>query len=239
MSNYVIETLDLSKSYYIRGMKITAVDDISLQFTQGEFTAIMGPSGSGKTTLLNLVTGLERPTSGRILFEGQDITEASEKDLTIFRRENIGFVFQMYNLIPVLTALENVELPTIAAGIPKDKARQKALGLLERVGLKERLYNRPVELSGGEQQRVAIARALINDPSIFVADEPTGNVDTDTGLKLIELLSELNRERAVTIILTTHDRVIADYADRIINIRDGRVLEQIANRKLKSTSDAT
>ncbi len=239
MSEYIIETIDLVKSYYIRGMKIMAVNSITLQFTQGEFTAIMGPSGSGKTTLLNLVTGLERPTSGRILFEGRDITEASERDLTKFRRENVGFVFQMYNLIPVLTALENVELPTIAAGIPKDEARQKALDLLERVGLKERLYNRPVELSGGEQQRVAIARGLINDPSIFVADEPTGNIDTETGSKLIELLSELNRERAVTIILSTHDRVIADYADRIINIRDGRILEQIMNTKLKSTSDAT
>lgn len=224
MSESIIETINLTKTYYVRGMRIVAVNGVDLGFRRGEFTALMGPSGSGKTTLLNLITGLERPTDGNIIFEGEDITQASEKYLTELRRKKIGFVFQMYNLIPVLTALENVELPTIAAGLPKEEARQRALDLLERVGLKDRLYNRPVELSGGEQQRVAIARALINNPSIFVADEPTGNVDTDTGLRLIELLSELNRERAVTIILTTHDRVIADYADRIINIRDGRIL---------------
>jgi putative ABC transport system ATP-binding protein len=238
VSEHLIETLDLSKSYYIRGIKITAVDNISLQFPRGEFTAIMGPSGSGKTTLLNLITGLERPSSGKILFEGKDITNVSERDLTRLRREKIGFVFQMYNLIPVLTTLENVELPTIATGLPKDEARQKALDLLERVGLKDRLYNRPVELSGGEQQRVAIARALINAPSIFVADEPTGHVDTETGLRLIELMSELNQERAVTIILTTHDQVVADHADRIIRIRDGRILDQTDDTKLMSTSDS-
>jgi len=225
MYDYVIETFNLTKAYQIRGMKIIAVDNVNLKFARGEFTAIMGPSGSGKTTLLNLITGLERPTSGRILFEGKDITYASEEELTKLRCEKIGFVFQLYNLIPVLTALENVELPTIAAGLPKDQARQKAIALLERVGLKERFYNRPVELSGGEQQRAAIARALINDPSIVVADEPTGNVDTDTGLKLIELLSELKRERGVTIILTTHDRMVAEHADRIITLRDGKILE--------------
>ena len=224
MSEYVIETIGLTKIYYIRGMRITAVDNIHLGFKRGEFTTIMGPSGSGKTTLLNLTTGLERPTSGKILFEGEDITDASEKRMTELRREKIGFVFQMYNLIPVLTALENVELPTIASGLTKDRARQKALELLERVGLKERLHNRPAELSGGEQQRVAIARALINDPSIIVADEPTGNVDTDTGVKLIELLSKLRQERDVTIIITTHDLVVAGYADRIIKMRDGRIL---------------
>ncbi len=224
MSESIIETINLTKTYYVRGIRIVAVNGVDLRFRLGEFAALMGPSGSGKTTLLNLITGLERPTDGSIIFEGEDITQASEKYLTELRRKKIGFVFQMYNLIPVLTALENVELPTIAAAVPKEEARQRALDLLERVGLKDRLYNRPVELSGGEQQRVAIARALINSPSIFVADEPTGNVDTDTGLRLIELLSELNRERAVTIILTTHDRVIADYADRIVNIRDGRIL---------------
>lgn len=224
MSESIIETINLTKTYYVRGMRIVAVNGVDLRFRRGEFTALMGPSGSGKTTLLNLITGLERPTDGSIIFEGEDITQASERYLTELRRKKIGFVFQMYNLIPVLTALENVELPTIAAGLPKEEARQRALDLLERVGLKDRLYNRPVELSGGEQQRVAIARGLINSPSIFVADEPTGNVDTDTGLRLIELLSELNRERAVTIILTTHDRVIADYANRIVNIRDGRIL---------------
>ncbi len=224
MSEYVIEAYDLTKIYYIRGMRITAVDNVNLGFARGEFTTIMGPSGSGKTTLLNLITGLERPTSGKLLFEGEDMTAASEKRMTELRREKIGFVFQMYNLIPVLTALENVELPTIATGLPKDKARHKALELLDRVGLEERLHNRPDELSGGEQQRVAIARALINDPSIVVADEPTGHVDTDTGLKLVGLLSELRREQDVTVIVTTHDLIVADYADRIVRMRDGRVL---------------
>jgi len=226
MSKYIIEAVNVKKNYNIIGMRITALDGINLGFVSGEFTAIMGPSGSGKTTLLNLITGLERPTDGQIFFEGKDITDAQEKELTELRREKIGLVFQMYNLIPVLSALENVELPTIASGLPKEEARKKALDLLERVGLKERLNNKPVELSGGEQQRVAIARALINDPSIIVADEPTGNVDTDTGLKLMQLLSELKRERAVTIILTTHDRVVADHADRIVRMRDGKIQEE-------------
>jgi len=225
MSKYIIEAIDVKKNYSVMGMRIAALDNINLGFAPGEFTAIMGPSGSGKTTLLNLITGLERPTSGQIFFEGRDITDAQEKELTELRRRKIGLVFQMYNLIPVLSALENVELPTIASDLPKDEARKRALDLLERVGLKERLNNKPVELSGGEQQRVAIARALINDPSIVVADEPTGNVDTDTGLKLIKLLSELKRERSVTIILTTHDRVVADHADRIVRMRDGKIQE--------------
>jgi len=224
VSSYIIEAVDLVKTYFIRGVKIIALDGISLGFSRGEFVAIMGPSGSGKTTLLNLITGLEKPTEGRILLDGEDITDADERHLTELRRKEIGFVFQMYNLIPVLTALENVELPTIAAGLPRDEARKRALTLLDRVGLEERIYNKPTELSGGEQQRVAIARALINDPSIFVADEPTGNVDTETGLDLVRLLSQLNEERAVTIILTTHDPVIAKYADRRINIRNGRLL---------------
>ena len=225
MSKYIIETVSLTKVYQIRGINIIAVDNLNLKIAQSEFVAIMGPSGAGKTTLLNLITGLERPTSGKILFEGEDITDASEEKLTKLRREKIGFVFQLYNLLPILTALENVELPTIATGLPKDEARHKAIALLERVNLKGRLYNRPAELSGGEQQRVTIARALINDPSIIVADEPTGNVDTNTGLKLIELLAELQLERGVTIIVSTHDKVVAEHADRIIEIRDGRVVE--------------
>jgi len=225
MSKYIIEAVDVKKNYNVMGMRIAALSNINLGFVPGEFTAIMGPSGSGKTTLLNIITGLERPTSGQIFFEGRDITDAQEKELTELRRRKVGLVFQMYNLIPVLTALENVELPTIASDLPKDEARRKALDLLERVGLKDRLNNKPVELSGGEQQRVAIARALINEPSIIVADEPTGNIDTDTGLKLVRLLYELKQEHSVTIILTTHDRVVADHADRIVRMRDGKIEE--------------
>jgi putative ABC transport system ATP-binding protein len=184
----------------------------------------MGPSGSGKTTFLYLISGLEKPTKGAIFFNNQDITKLNERELADFRLRNIGFVFQNYNLIPVLTALENVELPAIAAGIlNEEEIRRKAIKIMETVGLRERLYNRPAELSGGEQQRVAIARALINDPFVIIADEPTSNVDLETGIKLIKLLLELNRKKGVTIIISTHDPVIAEQADRIVKIRNGQI----------------
>ena len=194
-----------------------------MRIEKGEFISLVGPSGSGKSTLLKLISGLDNSTSGKVIFDGKDITNLREAELTNLRRNEIGFVFQLYNLIPVLTAFENVELPTIAIGLPREERERKAFELLDRVGMGKRLNHKPSELSGGEQQRVAIARALINNPSVFIADEPTGNVDTKTGLKLIELLFELNAERNTTVILSTHDQQIAKKANRTIRIRDGRI----------------
>lgn len=219
----MIETYDLTKIYRLNQDRILALDKANLRIEKGEFISLMGPSGSGKSTLLKLISGLDNSTSGKVIFDGKDITNLHEAELTDLRRNEIGFVFQLYNLIPVLTALENVELPTIAIGLPREERERKASELLDRVGMGKRLNHKPSELSGGEQQRVAIARALINNPSIFIADEPTGNVDTKTGLKLIELLYELNAERNTTVILSTHDQQIAKKANRIIRIRDGRI----------------
>ncbi|MEM2094583.1 MAG: ABC transporter ATP-binding protein [Candidatus Bathyarchaeia archaeon] len=224
MTENLIETTNVSKVYRLEGIEIIALSKVNLNVARGEFIALMGPSGSGKTTLLNIIGGLEKPTTGSVYFNGQDLTRLTETQLTDFRCRNVGFVFQQYNLIPVLTALENVELPTIAAGVPGDEARKKAVEILEMVGLKHRLGNRPTQLSGGEQQRVAIARALINEPPLIIADEPTGNVDSETGLRLIGLLSELNKKRGVTIIVATHDSQIAERAHRLVRMKDGKVI---------------
>ena len=229
MSEYLIETDKLKKTYRVGEAEIVAVNMIDLKIAKGEFVALMGPSGSGKTTFLNLVSGLEKPTSGKVYFEGNDLTELNEAELTLLRRQKIGFVFQLYNLIPVLTALENVELPTVAAGLPREEGRRKSLKMLERVDLKGRLNHKPSELSGGEQQRVAIARALVNDPTSIIADEPTGSVDTKTGLGLVGLLTELNKERGVTIILATHNQLMAEHADRVIEMRDGKITSNRLN----------
>ena len=191
---------------------------------KGEFVSLMGPSGSGKTTLLNLLGGLDQTTSGSVYFNGEDLTMLSETRLTEFRLKNVGYIFQQYNLINVLSALENVELPTIAAGIPGYIAKKKSIDILETVGLSHRLNNKPNQLSGGEQQRVAIARALINDPSLIIADEPTGNVDSETGSKLVDLLCELNDERCVTIILATHDLQVGQKAHRLVRMKDGKII---------------
>jgi putative ABC transport system ATP-binding protein len=220
----LIEAVNVSKIYRIDDIEIKALNNLDFKVTRGDFISIMGPSGSGKTTLLNIVGGLDKTTSGSVHFNGEDLTTLSETRLTDFRLKNVGFIFQQYNLIDVLSALENVELPTIAAGVRGEEARSKAIGILESVGLKHRLYNRPTQLSGGEQQRVAIARALINDPSLIIADEPTGNVDSETGFTLIELLCDLNRNEGVTIILATHDLQIAQRANRLVRMKDGQVV---------------
>jgi putative ABC transport system ATP-binding protein len=185
--------------------------------------SIMGPSGCGKTTLLNLIGSLDRPSSGKILLEGKDISAASEKELTEIRRAKVGFVFQFYNLLPVLSSLENVELPMLIAGVPKEERQERATGLLEKVGLMERKDHKPDELSGGERQRVAIARSLANNPSILLADEPTGDLDTETGDAVLNLLKELNNDLGQTTILVTHDINIARQSNRIFHIRDGQV----------------
>lgn len=217
----VVKCVNVRKVYMLGKVAVEALRGVNMEVRYGEFIAIMGPSGSGKTTLLNIIGTLDRPTTGKVYIDGQDITPLSDRELTELRRRKIGFVFQFYNLIPTLTALENVELPMQIAGVNFREARERATKLLEIVGLKERMHHRPDELSGGEQQRVAIARALANRPSIILADEPTGDLDSKTGMEIIELLYRLSREEHVTVIVATHDPMVANFADRILLLKDG------------------
>jgi putative ABC transport system ATP-binding protein len=203
---------------------VSAVAGIDLEIERGEAVALVGPSGSGKSTLLNLVGGLDRPTSGEIWVDGENIAKAPARRLVEHRRRRIGFVFQSFNLLPQRTALENVEVPLMVDGVPRAERRDRARELLEKIGLGPRTGHRPSELSGGEQQRVAIARALANKPIILLADEPTGNLDSATGAEVMHLLRDLNAE-GLTLILVTHDSSVAAYANRIVRLRDGKVVE--------------
>ncbi len=230
---WVIEGYDLYKSFQIGRNVITAVNGITIQVRRGEFVAIVGPSGSGKSTLLNILGGLARPTEGRVFIDGIDITRGflgSEFSiLPTVRRRKIGFVFQFFNLVPVLSALENVELPMMfetVEKLPEEERRAKAMRLLETVGLADRMHHKPSQLSGGQRQRVAIARALANDPSIVLADEPTGNLDSATGRMIVQLMKRLNEEQRVTFLITTHDIKIAQWADRILYLTDGKITEE-------------
>ncbi|MGC8614340.1 MAG: ABC transporter ATP-binding protein [Thermoprotei archaeon] len=222
-SEYVIEVVDLWKIYTIsKGIETIALKGINLKVRRGEYLTVMGPSGSGKTTLFNIIGGLDRPTRGKVLIDGRDLSKFSDKELSSFRSHRIGYVFQTFNLIPTLTALDNVALPMVFAGVSKSEREKKAAALLERVGLGNRLHHLPTELSGGQQQRVAIARALANDPAIILADEPTGNLDLNTGLEIIGLFKQLNRELGVTVITNTHDLKVIDVSDRIAWLSDGQ-----------------
>ena len=205
-----------------RRIEVEALRGVDLAVERGEFLAVMGPSGSGKSTLLHLMGCLDRPTKGRVLFEGQDVTRLRPSALARIRNRRVGFVFQSFNLFPALTALGNVELPMIFAGMPRAERIYRAQELLSRVGLGERAKHLPSELSGGEQQRVAIARALANSPDLLLADEPTGNLDTETGRGVLSLLSEANRE-GVTVAVVTHDPEVAEAAGRKLGLRDGRI----------------
>lgn len=225
-----VETRDLKKIYQLGKVQVPALRGMTVKFFRGEMAVIMGPSGSGKTTLLNLIGTFDRPTSGRIYIDGQDLTRMGERELTRLRREKIGFVFQFYNLIPVLTAFENVELPMLISGKPREERRRRTEELLELVGLSQRGHHRPDELSGGEQQRVAIARALANRPSIVLADEPTGDLDTKTGREVVEALRRAAKEEEVAVIVVTHDPAVAERADRVLRIRDGRIVKEVRNR---------
>lgn len=216
----VIEVINVKKSYTLGGMEVPILRNINLTVYEGEFLAIMGPSGSGKSTLMNLIGFLDRPTEGKILIKGLDINELSDKEVARLRGLEIGFVFQTFNLIPRLTALENVELPTYANSREGVNARKRAKELLNMVGLADRMNHRPGELSGGQSQRVAIARALINDPAILLADEPTGNLDSKTGCEILGMFTRLNEEGR-TIVMITHDPDIAKYADRVVLVKDG------------------
>ena len=229
---YIIETEDLAKHFYIGGITIKALDGVNLKIRRGEYLSIVGPSGSGKTTLFNMMGGLDRPTMGRIYMDKVDLSELDAYELAWLRCREVGYIFQTFNLITVLTAIENVSLPMIFAGLSREARIKKATDLLQRVGLGERLHHRPDELSAGQQQRVAIARALANDPSIVLADEPTGNLDLQTGLDIINLLHILNRERKVTMIAATHDLKIIDVSDRVVWVRDGKI-ERIEEKGAK------
>lgn len=222
----VVELENLEKSYRLGKVTVSALRGVTLKLWQGEFIVIMGPSGSGKTTLLNIIGTLDKPSSGRALIDGEDITKMNDGQLTTLRRHKIGFVFQFHNLIPVLTALENVELPLITSGVNRKAYRERAMELLIRVGLRDRTDHLPDELSGGEQQRVAIARALANHPRIVLADEPTGDLDTQTGSEVVQLMNSMAKQEGSSVVVVTHDPVVADRADRLIEMRDGRITEK-------------
>lgn len=221
----MIELINVTKVYKTGRFEVIALNNVSMKIEDGEFIAIMGPSGSGKTTLLNLIGCLDKPTKGKIIIDGIDTSQLTDKQLTEFRRDKIGFIFQQYYLIPTLTALENVELPMIFKGIPRSERIRRAKELLSLVGLEREMNRMPNELSGGQQQRVAIARALANNPSILLCDEPTGNLDRKSGKVVMDLIKKLNEERGVTVVLVTHDADVARYAERVVRIVDGRITD--------------
>lgn len=216
-----IERMD--KIYKNGALEVQALFDIDLEIEEGEFTAVMGPSGSGKSTLMNILGCLDRPTTGRYRLEGEDIGTLTDNQLAEIRNKKIGFIFQTFNLLPRYTALHNVELPMVYAGVRRGERRRRAIDCLERVGLGDRWRHHPNELSGGQRQRVAIARALVNNPSLILADEPTGNLDSQSGQEIISILKGLH-QRGITIILVTHDQGVATNANRIIRFFDGRIV---------------
>ncbi len=217
---------DLTKSYYEGEVRRVVLQNAHAEFRPGEITAILGRSGSGKSTLLNLISAIDIPDSGQIWVDGQELTALSDRDRTLFRRAQIGFIFQFFNLIPTLTVGENVSLPLELNRVPRPEAREKALGLLEAVGLVDRWGTFPEKLSGGEQQRVALARALVHDPLLILADEPTGNLDEETGAQVISLLARLTREQNRTLLMATHSREAAAHADRVLRLSHGQLLTE-------------
>ncbi len=225
----VVNVQEVTKDYVLKSGVVKALKGINLQVRRGEYISIMGPSGSGKTTLFNMVGGLDRPTSGSVFIDGMDLAKMNDRQLAWVRSRKIGYIFQTFNLIPVLSAQDNVALPMVFLGIKKEERLRKAAELLGIVGLGDRLTHRPHELSGGQQQRVAIARALANDPSIILADEPTGNLDLATGLSIVQLLYRLKVERNTTVICATHDLKMVDVSDKLAWLRDG-VIERMEER---------
>ena len=219
----VIETSNLSKHFGLGETRVSAVNNVSFEIEEGEFTAIIGPSGSGKTTLLHLIGGLDSPDEGDITLSGEKIAHMKGNQLSDFRRDHIGFIFQAYNLIPVLSAAENIEYIMMLQGIKKPERRRKVEEILETVGLTGLGDRRPAMLSGGQQQRVAVARAMVSKPDIILADEPTANLDSKTGMKLLEVMKELNREFKLTFVFSTHDEKIMNMATRLIHLRDGSI----------------
>ncbi|MCF7853973.1 MAG: ABC transporter ATP-binding protein [Candidatus Pacebacteria bacterium] len=229
MPDVIIKARGLKRIYFLEGEEVHALDGVDLDVYRNEYLSIMGPSGSGKSTLFNMIGGLDRPSEGQIVLENEDISKLSERKLAWLRGNKIGYIFQSFNLISTLSAAGNVSLPLIFSGVHQAEAEQKAKRVLERVGLGERVDHRPEELSGGQRQRVAIARALVNEPAIILADEPTGNLDLQTGEEILGLLKELQHELGATVISATHDHKMLAASDRVVWIADGRI-ERIANR---------
>lgn len=223
----IIESIGLNKTYTMGRVEVEVLKDINISIEKGEFVSIMGPSGSGKSTLLYLIGGLDKPTSGKIRINGREMSDMKDDEESRLRRQEIGFIFQFYNLIPNLNVEENIMLPVLLDGKKLKEYKKELNEILEIVGLSDRRRHTPRELSGGQQQRVAIARALINQPEIILADEPIGNLDTRTGMEVMKLLAEINREKGKTIIQVTHSKESANYGKRIINVRDGKVDEAV------------
>jgi putative ABC transport system ATP-binding protein len=222
----LIQTENLTKIYGSGEAAVTALDHVNFKVESGEFVAVMGPSGCGKSTLLHLLGGLDRSTDGKVVIAGTSLADMKDDDLTKLRRQKIGFVFQFYNLIPVLTAVENASLPVTLDGVKPADAKKRAGEWLNRFGLGERLNNRPDQLSGGQQQRVAVARALVAEPALILADEPTGNLDTRSGDEIASLLRDVTKKYGRTVVMVTHDPRIAAYADRIVFLKDGRIVDE-------------
>ena len=236
MSNIQVEKL--TKTYGSGATAVTALDRVNLTIREGEFVAIMGPSGCGKSTLLHLLGGLDKPSAGQVLIAGHNLSDLNDDNLTQLRRRKIGFVFQFFNLIPVLNAVENAALPITLDGAKPADAKARATTWLTKFGLADRLHNRPDQLSGGQQQRVAIARALVADPDLILADEPTGNLDTRSSDEIASLLRDVAKEYKRTVVMVTHDPRIAAYADRIIFLKDGKVVDEtILERKTSKSAD--
>ena len=225
----IIRTRGLGKSYRMGEVETQALRGVDIELYRGEFVCVMGPSGSGKSTFFNMIGGLDSPTSGRVFIDEVDVAQLNAIELAFLRCRKIGYIFQTYNLVQYMTCLENVTVPMAFAGVTGDEARDRGMRLLDLVGLKDRWFHKPVEMSGGQQQRTAIARSMANNPSVLLCDEPTGNLDLRTGAEIHNILLQLNKERNVTIICATHDHRLINMADRIVWIRDGQ-LERIANR---------
>jgi putative ABC transport system ATP-binding protein len=223
MKDNIIKLVDVWKIYRLGKVKVAALRGLNLEIKKGEFVSIMGPSGSGKSTAVNMVGSLDIPTKGTVYLHGKDISTFSESDLAQLRGKTIGFIFQQFNLIPTLTALQNVTLPMMFQAVPEEKRQARAKELLGKVELADRMHHKPTELSGGQQQRVAIARALANDPEVILADEPTGNLDSRTGVNVINFLRDLHKKEGKTIIMVTHDNNVARHADRTAFLKDGRI----------------
>jgi len=238
----IITVNNVIKNYENNGLTVAAVRGVTMHIGQGEFSAIAGPSGSGKTTLLNLIGGLDRPSSGSITVDGMELSGMSPKELADLRLRKIGFVFQAYNLIPVLTARENVEYILLLQGVEREERERRSVAILTEVGLGSEIDRLPREMSGGQQQRVAVARAIVSEPSIVLADEPTANLDQKTGEALIDLMHRLNKEKKITFLFSTHDRMVMERAERLIRLTDGRIAQDRAEKpkggKMKTKTSA-
>lgn len=224
MNEIMIQCRGISKSYHKGSTVVTPLEKLNLEVAKGEFLALMGPSGSGKTTLLNLLSGIDSPTEGSLVIGGRDIATLSRRELTKWRANHVGYIFQLYHLVPVLSAFENVELPLLLAPMSRKDRRSRVESALELVGLGDRMHHTPAELSGGQEQRVAIARALVADPDLLVADEPTGDLDREAASRILDLLRQLSRDHGKTIVMVTHDPRAAEAADRILHLEKGQLI---------------